>query len=154
MYRNIGQPGNFYGPQTPIYPQINTPIANPTMFAQNASTVLPGRMVEKAEDITVGEVPLDGSLGLFPQKDGSCIYAKSWNPDGSIKTMKFVPAEETDVIPRKESVQEDQQTIDPFSTISEKLDLLLDILTSPDSSKPKNGVKKNNQNGSGNEDKE
>lgn len=65
MYRNMNQPAGFYGPQTSIYPQINTPIANPTMYAQNASTVLPGRMVDKAEDITVGEVPLDGSLGLF-----------------------------------------------------------------------------------------
>lgn len=154
MYRNMNQPAGFYGPQTSIYPQINTPIANPTMYAQNASTVLPGRMVDKAEDITVGEVPLDGSLGLFPQKDGSCIYAKSWNPDGSIKTMKFVPAEETDSIPRKESVQESQTDSDSLTSIGEKLDLLLDILTSPNSSKSKNGLKKNNQNGSESDDKE
>lgn len=150
----MNQPRGFYGPQTPIYPQINTPIANPTMYAQNASTVLPGRMVDKAEDITVGEVPLDGSLGLFPQRDGSCIYAKSWNPDGSIKTMRFIPAEETDIIPRKESVQEDQISNDPITAIGEKLDLLLDILTSPNPSKSKKGIKKDNQNGSENDDKE
>lgn len=154
MYRNMSQPAGFYGPQSSIYPQINTPITNPSMFAQTAPKVLPGRMINKLEDITVGDVPNDGSLGLFPQQDGSCIYAKSWNADGTIKTMKFIPSEETDTLPRKESVQEAESSTDPFSSIGEKLDLLLDLLTDPGSSKSKSGVKKNNQNGSEKEDKE
>lgn len=154
MYGNMSQPRGFYGPQTSIYPQINTPITDPTLFAQTAPKVLPGHMVERLEDITVGDVPIDGSLGLFPQKDGSCIYAKSWNADGTIKTMRFVPSEETDLVPRKESVQEDEVMVDPLAPLSEKLDLLLDLLTGPSTSSSKSGVKKNNQNGSDSEDKE
>lgn len=152
MYGNINN-GGYYGTNSYLYPQINPPISTPSIYPQQTTpTVLPGRMVDKGEDIMVGEVPTDGSLGLFPQKDGSCIYAKSWNSDGTIRTMKFVPMEQDDSAPRKESVQEIQTPMVQDEAINEKLDFILDLLTGPNPPKPKSGVK--NQNGSESKEKE
>lgn len=50
-----------------------------------------GRVVNSLDDITVQEVPTDGTMALFPSADGSCIYSKRWTPDGNILTMRFVP---------------------------------------------------------------
>lgn len=50
-----------------------------------------GRIVNSLDDITVQEVPTDGTVALFPSADGSCVYSKRWTPDGNILTMRFVP---------------------------------------------------------------
>lgn len=50
-----------------------------------------GRVVNSVDDITVQEVPTDGTVALFPSADGSCVYSKRWTPDGNILTMRFVP---------------------------------------------------------------
>ena len=49
-----------------------------------------GRVVNSLDDITVQEVPTDGTVALFPSADGKCIYSKRWTPDGNILTMRFV----------------------------------------------------------------
>lgn len=149
MY-GMNQPGSLYGQTVP--PQIPpmAPMNNPAIYPQVTRNVLPGRTVEKVEDIVVGEVPNDGSLGLFPQKDGSCIYTKAWNADGTIRTMKFVPVGQDDSVPRQESVQQaedDSPTIqDILSTIQSGFNDIMDFLTSEDSKKSKDNSK--NQNGS------
>lgn len=53
--------------------------------------MIPGRLVANADEITPQEVPMDGSVSLFPQNDYSAIYAKTWTKDGTIATMKFIP---------------------------------------------------------------
>ena len=35
-----------------------------------------GRVVNSPDDITVQEVPTDGTVALFPSADGPCIYSK------------------------------------------------------------------------------
>lgn len=50
-----------------------------------------GRVVNSLDDITVQEVPTDGTVASFPAADGSCVYGKRWTPDGNILTMRFVP---------------------------------------------------------------
>lgn len=67
-----------------MYPQINytqAPFRN----------ILPGKSVDKPEDAGPGDVPTDGSIAVFPKSDGSCIYVKHWTPEGSIKTLTYVP---------------------------------------------------------------
>lgn len=67
-------PNNFN--QTPMQPQIS---------------ILPGRLIKSIDEVTPQEVPMDGSISLFPQNDYSCIYAKFWTKDGNIQTVRFVP---------------------------------------------------------------
>lgn len=55
-----------------------------------------GRMIGNISEVVPNEVPMDGSVSFFPQSDYSCIYAKKWNTDGTIQTVKFVPVVETD----------------------------------------------------------
>lgn len=70
-----------YQPYQPQYQQM------PTRMVPQIS----GRVVNSIDDITVQEVPTDGTVSLFPSADGKCIYSKRWAPDGNILTMCFVP---------------------------------------------------------------
>lgn len=51
-----------------------------------------GRFVNSASEITPNEIAMDGSYSVFPMNDMSKIFVKSWNTDGTISTLEFVPA--------------------------------------------------------------
>lgn len=51
-----------------------------------------GRVVQAVENINANEVPMDGSMAFFPKQDLSEIYVKSWNADGTIKTIVYKPS--------------------------------------------------------------
>lgn len=134
MYTNSNTTGLFNNGIPSSYPTYQPPTyPNPMNYypGQAGRSVLPGRTVSSVDDIAVGEVPQDGSIGLFPQKDGSCIWAKSWTGDGSIRTMKFVPAQDGDVNIVSESKTETEnpgydmlnviQTIDDTNTMVRNL---------------------------------
>lgn len=73
--------------------------------------VLSGRVINNSDEITPQEVPMDGSVSLFPQQDYSCIYAKTWTKEGTIATMKFVP-EQPQMEPQKSPIEERLDKID------------------------------------------
>lgn len=50
-----------------------------------------GRIVPSAESIAANDVPMDGSMAFFPMQDMSQILVKSWNADGTIKTLIYKP---------------------------------------------------------------
>lgn len=54
-----------------------------------------GHMVNSESEIKPNEVPMDGSIALFPKPDFSEIIAKQWSQDGTITTLKFVPEAKT-----------------------------------------------------------
>ena len=87
-YFNYGRggtaPANYYQD-----PYRQTPVQN--NFQQSQRYSIPGRMINNIDEVTPQEVPMDGSVSLFPQNDFSCIYAKTWARDGTIQTMRFVP---------------------------------------------------------------
>ena len=59
-----------------------------------------GRIVQAVETINPNEVPMDGSVAFFPKQDLTEIYAKSWNADGTIRTLIFKPVlnDKTDIL--------------------------------------------------------
>ena len=59
-----------------------------------------GRIVQAVENINANEVPMDGSVAFFPTQDLTEIYAKSWNADGTIRTLTFKPVlnDKTDIL--------------------------------------------------------
>lgn len=75
------------------------------------------RTVSSADEITVQEVPTDGSIALFPLADGSAVIGKRWMPDGSISTTRFVP---------EHGVAD--QPVDPFQAINDRIDNIFDAL--------------------------
>lgn len=77
-----------YMPVQQAYPPYRQPYRQmPTRMVPQIS----GRVANSLDDITVQEVPTDGTVALFPSADGKCIYSKRWTPDGNISTMRFVP---------------------------------------------------------------
>lgn len=89
------------------YPQYYNPLAqvqNRSMdqlnFNQNTSGPyqqnqivqgINGKMIAEINQITANDVPMDGSVAFFPKQDLSEVYAKSWNADGTIRTVTYKP---------------------------------------------------------------
>lgn len=105
-----------YQPQfgiQPQYPTMQQPlIAQPQVAPRSG---ISGRIVDNIEDVTANEVPLDGSVALFPSSNGSQIFAKAWNGNGTISTVRYVP----DV--------DEQKDAQPTFTITDIMDSLDDI---------------------------
>lgn len=60
-------------------------------FQPYAPPRIHGRVVSSANEIGVGDVPTDGTTGWFPAYDGSCVWGKRWNPNGTIQTVRYTP---------------------------------------------------------------
>lgn len=138
--------------QQPFYSgPYNSNMMNPQQYGYSYGAVQPmnrmnqpqqmrpsgvnGRMVNSDSEITPQEIPMDGSVSLFPAADYSCIYAKSWTANGTIQTVKFIPAVE---IPASTPVQED-----PYAPVMKRLDDIEDMLNRMLSNKSSNGAAKN-----------
>lgn len=102
--------------QTPGYSGFNN-FQRPTIPA-----TIPGRLVANSDEITPQEVPMDGSVSLFPQNDFACIYAKTWTKEGTIATMRFVPEQPQGAVEQKSPLEERLDRIDQqLETISKRL---------------------------------
>ena len=130
----LGNPGGGYTnnisgtvQQTPGYSGFNN-FQRPSIPA-----MIPGRPVANADEITPQEVPMDGSVSLFPQQDYSCIYAKTWTKEGTIATMKFVP----------EQPQAQEQQKSPLEIRLDSIDQQLEALNKR-LNKPRNFQKRSN----------
>lgn len=97
---------------------------------------LNGRIVDDEGDIKPNEIPMDGSISLFPAKDFSCIYVKKWGSDGKLYPYKFVPE-------RTEEPSKQEETGD-IVRIKEQLNRIEKLLTR--SPKPKNYRKEDEKN--------
>jgi hypothetical protein len=105
VYYNYNQPYPTTGYSQP-YPST-TGYSQPTIYN------LPGKTVASQEEIRPNDISMDGRISFFPMNDYSCIFAKAWNSDGTISTVKFIPqAQETPVV----------KTDDKYDSIIERLD--------------------------------
>lgn len=138
----VPQPGIAY--QQPVYnPPVQTmqqPVYRPSnvMGVQQAAfSMIPGRVINNVEDIRPNEVPNDGSVAVFPQNDGSCVYLKYFTGDGRINTIKFV-AESSPDIPIGDGVN----TNDGFAAINQRLDKIEKLISKRLYKKPYQSQKK------------
>lgn len=91
------------------------------MPPQPQFTGLPGRVVMKEDDIRPNEVPAEGA-GIFPLADGSAIYLKTWNKEGTIDTQMYTAViESKPVVPNSDSIREMRQEIQERFDKLEKL---------------------------------
>lgn len=104
-YMPMPQP---YQPYQPPYPPTPT----------RAMPQISGRVVNSLDDITVQEVPTDGTVALFPSADGACVYSKRWTPEGNISTMRFVP----------EAQEAQLQQPSPLDVINDRISDLFDVV--------------------------
>ena len=73
-----------------------------------------GRTVRSAQDVTPQEVPMDGTLALFPLADGTAIIGKRWTPEGTISEVRYVPEVPE---PRQEAPSFESTVLDRLSGI-------------------------------------
>lgn len=136
----------FYGANS-YYPTYPTPsyIPNSTFQPNVQPSLINGRPVDNLEEITAGEVPLNGSLALFPKRDGSMIYVKSTNGNGTIDTKCYIPAPETfvDDTPEQPSIS-NQDIMAGILNIQNQVDTLQTLVQQK---RPKSNYKQRNQNG-------
>lgn len=97
-YNPYGYPTN---PAMPAYMPNTVPNQVPQMQPQQGYSMPTQQFVPKqihghtvrddSVEIPPNDVPMDGTVSLFPTEDYSCILAKHWTKDGKITTTKFVP---------------------------------------------------------------
>lgn len=69
-------------------------------------------------EIAPNDVPMDGTVSLFPTENYSCIFAKHWNKDGKITTTKFVPVPmDEDYVPTPGFEDEMRTRMDELKTL-------------------------------------
>lgn len=80
-----------YGYSPYIMPQRYQPQQIQEQMQPQSPRGINGKVVQSVEMITANDVPMDGSVAIFPMQDMSVIFAKSWNADGTIKTIAYKP---------------------------------------------------------------
>lgn len=117
-------------PQSQVQPmQMEQPQMQPQQMPQVKP--LTGKVVQTLEAITANDVPMDGSVAFFPKQDLSEIYIKSWNADGTIRTMTFKPVTENVYITSDTKNEENINGImERFDSIENKLSEIEQVLGS------------------------
>ncbi len=108
--------------QNDIYGR-NANVSNPMNFGQSQqqASVLPGKVINGPQDIKMNEIPMDGTVALFPTSDYSAIYAKCWNSNGGIDTMEFNP---------KKSPEEKTEKTSEYNEVLARLEKIESMLAS------------------------
>lgn len=71
-----------------------------------------GRYISDFSEILPNETPMDGSVTLFPNKDLSEIFLRTWNQNGSLMSFRYVLDTTTDLnAPVSPPQQQDYQTL-------------------------------------------
>lgn len=125
------------------YPQYYNPLAQvqnraidyqqnmPNTYQQNQIVQgINGKIIAEMSQITANDVPMDGSVAFFPKHDLSEVYAKSWNADGTIRTVTYKPVldnepknvpTDTEKLKCDLSDEATQGIMDKFEEISDRL---------------------------------
>lgn len=124
------------------YPQYYNPLAQvqnrpidyqqnmPNNYQQNQIVQgINGKMIAELSQITANDVPMDGSVAFFPKQDLTEVYAKSWNADGTIRTVTYKPvlddepktAAEPEKLKCDLSEESAQNIMNKFDEISDRL---------------------------------
>lgn len=57
-------------------------------------TGIAGKIVQSVEQVVANDVPMDGSVAVFPKQDMTEIYVKNWCADGTIRTLTYRPVQQ------------------------------------------------------------
>lgn len=77
-------------------PAIQNPTGNQRSFIPSPRSLfdapqrLPGRFVGCEDDISLQEIPMDGSISYFPTLDLSKIFIRQWNKQGKLEGLTYI----------------------------------------------------------------
>lgn len=112
--QQVPQMQQLYNQAYGTYNQYQPPITIPQ------APMLSGRVINDISEVTAQEVPMDGRVSVFPKSDYSCMYAKVWTSEGTIRTFKFVP-EQPNVV--------EEPKVDIDKLINDRFDELKALIT-------------------------
>lgn len=158
-YPNYGGTTPYYNNPMPSLYQNNIPFPSPyqTNIPMPQYNPMPNQTPQQPQFIPVqihghtikdenteiapNDVPMDGTVSLFPTENYSCIFAKHWNKDGKITTTKFVP------VPMDEDYTPTPGFEDEMRSRMDELKQLLQQNTHRSYNKKPNYNRNNKQNG-------
>lgn len=88
--QNFSPVGNF-GNQNQQITENSVRQALAQLIAPQKQSQLNGRIIQHPNDILPSEVPMDGSISVFPLSDWSAIVTKSWDRDGNLNPVVYIP---------------------------------------------------------------
>lgn len=90
--------------------------------AQPTGMIL-GRMINSIDEVFPNEVQMDGNIYFFPMRDYSCVYAKVWTKDATLKEFKFIP--EKPVLPQVQTAAIPEDFRNDVMTKLERIESIL-----------------------------
>lgn len=79
--------------QYPQYSQQNQFVQQPSQQQQQG---IVGKIVNDVSNVSPNDVPMDGSIAVFPKNDMTEIYCKQWSANGTIQTVVYRPVQAED----------------------------------------------------------
>lgn len=80
--------------QSAQYVSQSQPVQQPQQQQPQQQKPLVGHYVASEGEILPSDIPMDGSMGIFPSQDGSCIYVRQIGGDFKMHQTKFVPEQQ------------------------------------------------------------
>lgn len=122
--QNFSPVGNF-GNQNQQITENSVRQALAQLLAPQKQNQLNGRVIQNVNDILPNEVPMDGSVSVFPLSDWSAIITKSWDVNGNLKPMIYIPYQEPTSTTTQVSPQPEDNKLDILIERIDKLEKLI-----------------------------
>lgn len=117
-----------------FYPQYNNPYQAPSGAQMTPiNPGIPGKVVNNFQEITIGDIPTNGSIAFFIKNDLSEIQTRKWSDDGRVLVGSFRPENSPVVNLSPEPKQEQNEAVPlltedimkRFDEIEKRLDQLI-----------------------------
>ena len=83
--------------------------------SQNMATL--GKVVESVDVLKTLEVPMDGNMYYFPKADGTAIFGKRWESNGTTSILTFKPILDDKV--EGNTLDEEKLNVEQFNKVVE-----------------------------------
>ena len=83
--------------------------------SQNMATL--GKVVESVDVLKTLEVPMDGNMYYFPKADGTAIFGKRWESNGTTSILTFKPTLDNGV--DENTLDEEKLNVEQFNKVVE-----------------------------------
>ena len=70
---------------------LQQPVAGTQMSLANQQMTSVGKMVDSIDVVKATDIPMDGNMYYFPKADGTEIFGKQWQPNGTTRILTYKP---------------------------------------------------------------
>lgn len=70
---------------------LQQPVAGAQMSLANQQMTPVGKMVDSIDVVKATDIPMDGNMYYFPKADGTEIFGKQWQANGTTRILTYKP---------------------------------------------------------------